>query len=269
MGKLSTMLTSLDEVDESLHDFYQENERGEFVLQIDGVDDHPTVRGLTSALNAAKKQRRDAREALAQFQPLLDAIGEDGDIDNTVHELVARLGSDDGSDDAEARRADVEARVAARMKALESRFTRDLEKAQGRATRLETALHDRLVNGELDAALEKAGVRQELRPAVRALMKEKGPKVLELGEGEFKGVFATDIHGVPEANQPIADYVTEWARSDGALHYIEPSGNEGSGAPPSRGSGGPPGSKRYTSDQLASGDFDIDALAEGKATVVG
>lgn len=263
MAKLKTVLDSLDGVEEAFHGFYQANDHGEFVLQLEDVDRHPTVRGLRTALDSAKTQRQEARAQLAHFQPILDAIGDDGDVDSTVHDLLGRMnGGGEGGED-------IEARVAAKVKAVEAKFQRELDKATGRAGSMEKALYSRLVDSELDSYLERVGVKKELRPAVRALMKEKGPKVLELGEGDFKPVFPTDIHGVPEANQPLGDFITEWAKTDGAAHYLEPTGATGSGAPPKSGTGAPGGAKIYSQQQLQSGDFDLDAVAEGKATVVG
>lgn len=259
MPRLRAVLENVDDLDEGLREFYRQNDHGEFVLDLEDVDAHPTVRGLRRALDAGKQQRDEMRERLSAFKPLLDALGDDADLDGEIHKLVGRLG-DNGGDD-------LESKMEGARKAIEAKYERELSKVQTRAQRLESELHDRLVSAELDAALEKAGVRPEVRPAVRALMKERGPKVLE-ADGGFRGVFPTDIYGVPEANQAIGEFIAEWSKSDDALAFIEPRGVQGSGAPQGRPNNGGGGRPRYTRDDLMSGNFDLDAVADGKAEIV-
>ncbi len=59
---LSTVVTSLDGLDESVKGLYVEKD-GAFVLDITGVDDHPEVKGLKGAYQAEQGKRRDAKDA--------------------------------------------------------------------------------------------------------------------------------------------------------------------------------------------------------------
>lgn len=259
--RISALVESLDELEEPLRGLYEENEHGEYVLRLDGVDKHPTVRGLRRALETAKAQRQEMREQLQTFQPLRDAVGEEGDLTETVHDLVARLQSPGTPSE------DLDARLEARVKAIEAKHQRELQQLQQQLERREAAVRKHVLEAQLHSQLEAVGVPSEAREAVASMLERKGLTVHEV-DGDFRAVFPTDFHGVPEANQPLAEYIGEWAKSDAAAFFLAPTNASGSGAPP-RGGRGSETRRVVTRDQLRAGDFDIDSLAKGKSTVVG
>jgi len=71
---LKSVLESLDGVDDAVKPFYAETD-GKFILQVDGVDNHPDVANLKSAYERTKADRdtarteRDAAKALAKDFP--------------------------------------------------------------------------------------------------------------------------------------------------------------------------------------------------------
>lgn len=251
--KLKAVLSTLDGLDESMKALYTENEHGEFVLDLDGVDAHPTVRGLKTA-------HETRGTTIAKLKRQLEAYGE-----HTPEEIQALL---EKVEEAEKGKGGGDASAQALkdlQTKLETKHTKELEKLTGRSAALQKALEARVIDGELDAAIE-GRFKPELKPAVRALLKQRGPTMLETEDGKFIGVFKSDLNGVP-GDHSITDYVKEWAKTEEAAAYIPPTGRGGSGAdgkPPRQGGG-----KLVTEADLASGNFDIEALAKGNLEVVG
>jgi len=56
---LKTVLESLEGLDKSLADLYTKQDNGKYILQVDGISDHPELSGLVSTM----KKERDARKA--------------------------------------------------------------------------------------------------------------------------------------------------------------------------------------------------------------
>jgi len=257
--KLKAVLESLDGLDESLKGLYSKNEHGEFVLDLDGVDSHPAVRGLKAALETSKSQRTKLREKL-------DAFG-----DMTAEELqelvefreaqAAGGGGGGGKSD------DVAAQLQQLKEKLEGKHTKESEKLTSRIEALQKALESRVVDGELDRAIAAKGFKEDLRPAVRALLKERKPTMVEDDDGNFVGVFKTDLSGIP-GDHSIGDFVDQWSKTDDAAAYIAPTGRTGSGADGNKRPAGGDG-KFVTEQDLAEGTFDLEALAKGQVEVVG
>jgi hypothetical protein len=57
---LSTVLASLEGIDDAVKGLYKEVD-GSFILDLDGIDDHPSVKGMKSALETIKGKRDEAK----------------------------------------------------------------------------------------------------------------------------------------------------------------------------------------------------------------
>ena len=66
---LKSKLASLDGVPEALQTLYIKQADGTFVLDAE-VEDHPSVRGMRSALDSEREERRKAKEALEKFKDI-------------------------------------------------------------------------------------------------------------------------------------------------------------------------------------------------------
>lgn len=93
---LSMFLDSLENVEESFHSLYVEQEDGKFKLNVDGVED---VSGLKSALEKERKARRDAEakaksvlsdEDLAEFEELRANAAKAAGADKILEQMKAR-----------------------------------------------------------------------------------------------------------------------------------------------------------------------------------
>jgi hypothetical protein len=57
---LKTILETLEGVDDALQSYYVEND-GKYVLQVEGVDEHPDVANLRNAYQRTKADREQAK----------------------------------------------------------------------------------------------------------------------------------------------------------------------------------------------------------------
>lgn len=235
MAILKAILTAdeFGEIDEGLQGLYKSVADGRHVLDADGLDAHPSIQPLVTTLGRYKEIAPDARRLKARLDEADRVKSVFGDLDpddvTAKLERLAELESADGGED-------LAVHLARQKKALEEQQQKALAAKDTLVTEKEAdiAKRDRfierlVIDHELDAALGKVKVIEDYRPAVRALMRDRRPKVVVDGEDgdeqEYKGVFSTDIGEVG-----IADYIESWARSDEAKPFLPASGNEGSGA---------------------------------------
>ena len=97
---------------------------------------------------------------------------------------------------------------------------KDLEKLSGTLTEKENYLKNLTLENSLNEQLTKVGVKAELLPAVKALL---------------KGQASVNENNVLIGDKSINDFMTEWSATDGKA-YIQAPANSGTGATGSNGS---------------------------------
>jgi hypothetical protein len=207
---------------------YTQAEDGNWYLDADDIDAHPKVRNLKSAF---EKQKRDAQRLKEQADAFRD-------IDPDKYRALM-----DAANKKEEQSALDKGEFDKLRERLVQQHTRDLEKKEAELGKRDKFIHRILVDNELNAAIERAGVKQEYRAAVKALFREKNPEVIADGE-DWRGMFKTDLGDVG-----IGEFVETWAKSDEATYYMPPTGNQGSGAASNAG-----GSKGATGGRQLAGD---------------
>jgi hypothetical protein len=207
---LKTVLESLEGVDDAVQPFYVEND-GKFILQIEGVDDHPDVANLKGAYTRTKADRDAVKTRLSEYEQKLKTIPEDFDAD-TWKKLK------EGNGDA--------AKASAQM--IELRKTLEAERDEWKAKyeTKEQEIQRVAVERSLDEAIQASGITEPIYvKAARALLASQ-VKV----EGE-KVVVDTDM-----GPMALPDYVKRWAAGDGKSFVSPPKGGDAKGN--ERGSGG-------------------------------
>ncbi len=186
---LKVALETLDDLDEALHPLYTEKD-GRFVLEVDGIDDHPDVANLRNAYQAEKTKRQD------QGQKLADALAK----------LEAKP-NPTKADDAEIMRL---------REALEA----ERDQWKTKATELEGTVYKLTVEGQLDAAIRDAGISE---PAFHKAAKRLLSDVVKVNDG--KPVVETDMGPLA-----LSEYVKRWASSEGAAFVSKPAGGGATGS---------------------------------------
>lgn len=82
------------------------------------------------------------------------------------------------------------------------------------------ALQNYLIDNGLNDALLKAGVRPEMMPAVKAMLKSQTK--LQEADGQYSALMG---------DKPLMDAVAEWAAGDEGKHFVSAPANTGGGAP--------------------------------------
>lgn len=217
--KLKAVVDSLDGVDEALRSLYAESDDG-YVLQLDGIDDHPNVSGLKKTQSRALEQARKAKDERDELAARFDGIDPD-----KAREALAKYEeweAKGGVPDEDAIPRELHEK---RVEAAKQSARKDAEKLQGEVDRLTAALEAREIRGALKDAIAKAGVLEEYRDAVEALLLQRKPVVV-WDEGEPRGVFKDELGDVTA----IPDAVAAWAKTEAANPYMPSSGNEGTGS---------------------------------------
>ncbi|WP_416355548.1 hypothetical protein ACLNGM_15020 [Aureimonas phyllosphaerae] len=213
---LKAILDSLDGVETTLHDLYTEKD-GKFVLEVDGIDQHPETKALKSALDRVRSEKRTVSEKLTSAEERLTGLPDDFDAE-AYEDLRSRA---EGNEPAK-----LDERLAAQKTQLEGKFAKDREKLDGRIAKLDGALRRVMVDEGLTKALLDAGIDKTFLPAAKALLKERGQiKLIE--DDDAIQVFADD--GVNDRT-PLADYVRAWAGQDEGKPFItKPTGGDAKG----------------------------------------
>lgn len=243
---VKSLLESLDDVPESLHSEYKEQEipgvGKRFVLDVEGYDQHPLVRNLKSAHDKVKGDKD-------RFKTELDALA--GRFSGIPEDLTAEQIIQLYQDNKDGKGPDVDKRLADLRTELDRKrvgevqakdqeiAARDARNAQLLGTIKRFTVDDGLTN-----ALVEVGVSKELLPAARALLKERGVIEFVEEDGKFSAVAKTDAFGDIETLR----FVQEWAKTDEGKAFVpKPTGGgaSGNGGQGGRGTGENPFSAEH------------------------
>src|SRR5262245_41163948 len=100
---IKAVLENLDDVAETLREEYEEKD-GKFILNIEGVDDHPLVKNLKSAHEKTKKERLEFMEKLRAAGEKLEHIPEDFDPEEYARLKAEELARKDNPEDKDKRK---------------------------------------------------------------------------------------------------------------------------------------------------------------------
>jgi hypothetical protein len=213
---LKAILDSLDGVETTLHDLYEEKD-GKFVLQIEGIESHPGAQSLKAALDRVRSEKRTVTEKLTTAESRLEGLPDDFDAD--AYETLRATA--EGKEPAK-----LDERLERQKADLEKKHNIEKGKLEARANKLDGTLRRVMVDDGLTKALLDAGVDKIYLPAAKALLKEKGQiKLVE--DDDAIQVFADD--GVND-HTPLVDYVRRWATEDEGKPFIaKPTGGGAGG----------------------------------------
>jgi len=250
------IVDSLDEIEDEAHrGFYKETkikgadgkEKTLFAFDLEGVDGHPAVTALKNAHERQKAETAKAKARVAELETKVVDLPDGFTVEElnrlqAVDEEVKKNANDPDKKkihDAEVQsvKAMYEQKLAQVVKPGEAALK--AEREAHAATK--ASLRARVVGDDLTKALVEAGVDKKYLAATRALL-EKSVKVVEEG-GKMAAMFETDL-----GEQPIEQFVPQWAQSDVGKHFLVPA--QGSGA-----QGSESGSGRKDSTNLANNPY--------------
>ncbi len=201
-------VANLDGVPEAQRPLY-EKKGDSFVLAVDGVRGVDEIGELERAFERQKEKNRQLQEK---------ALGEDDRKEYQRLKDEQKL-RDENKLKEEGKWSDLRTQ-------LDKEHDEKLNAVRADLGKRDAVIERLTVTNEVNAAIAAAGIKDEYRPAVAAMLMQQRPKVVYDGENP-KGVFPDELHG----DQPIASYVEKWAKSDQAKAFLPPQTKNGGGAP--------------------------------------
>ena len=191
---VATILETLDGVDDAVKSLYAERD-GKFVLQVDGIDQHPDVANLRNAYERTKQDRDAIRAERDSFKARADAIPEDFSAEAWE---AAKNGKVDQ----------------AQLVRLREQLERERDEWKGKAEAAEANALRNALDRDLTDALGAAGVTNPAFAKAARLMLASDVKMQD-----GRPVVETDMGPLP-----LADHVKRWAAGEGKAFVAPPSG---------------------------------------------
>lgn len=240
---LPVMVEDQESLPEGYADLYTETDSG-YVLDIEGVDSHPTVTGLKTAYSKEKEKRQQLAKQRDQYKTRAEMIPDDMEPD-TVKSVIERLqaGEDPFKSD------DKDKPDPAKIKAeIEKRYQAQLDELTQGLSKKDAQVRQLVIDNGLTAALVKNKV---VNPSFQKAAKKLLADQIQIKEGEDGSIAATVETDLGEIG--LDQFVHNWTEGEEGRYFVE--GNTGSGAPGSK--GGPKGKKEIKRSQF-------DALDHGE-----
>jgi hypothetical protein len=219
-----------NEIEEEARDLYKEVD-GRYVLELDGLDEHPNVTALRNGHKRSKQERDEAKRAAADLKRKFGALADVDDLDfsdimDVDPDRLSEIGKylrGEGElpkQDAKGNAVDIDKIKDTARKPL----LRDLEQAQTRASELQSRLERTVAINELSSAMAGVKVLPQYQKAVMAMLLGR-VKVQQDDAGNDVGIIDGEY-----GEQPVEKFMREWAQTDEGKAFIEAAGNSGGGA---------------------------------------
>lgn len=228
MEPLKAVLDTLDGVDESIHNLY-EQKGDKFVLRLDTatVREHPLVTPLKNALDRQKEELEVTKNALSGAKLRLDGVPDDFDASEFSRlraEAKARAENPDRADQQLNSQRDM---YEERIRTIAEKHRKDLTERDQNMAGLRVQIQARDKDNALDNALASSGIKKEFLPAVRALMRPKVQIAESNNDGEPSEVYIDTDMG----RQDVTQFMQNWIQTESGKIYVEPaSGGDAGGS---------------------------------------
>ena len=186
---IKTIVDNLESVPEGMRELYSES-GDRFVLNVDGIDEHPDVANLRSAYTRVKDSEKQARADLQELKKTTTSLPDDFDP-----ELWKQAQSGELTEGLVKVRKELEGQVA------------KLTEENGN---LKTSLHGNTIDSALSNALEGANITNPAYKRASVALLKNAVKL----EGDK--VFVDSDMGPLDVN----DYVKKWAGSDEGKSFV-------------------------------------------------
>lgn len=233
------------ELGEDVKGLYTQTEDGGYVVDVEGVDDLPTVQGLKSGHQRSKKERDEAKRAYdalkKKFGPLADL--EDIDLSDADQErlekvlpfLKGEVDSLEGDDPDDGKGNKKDTKNQPDIEKIKQNARKPIERERDEAVAerdaLKAQLHANVTDSALTSAVSEIKVAGPFVKAVKAMFKDK----VKVVDGEDGPVAM--IEG-EYGEQPVSAYLKEWAQTDEGKEFVAARMNGGGHEGRSSGSSG-------------------------------
>ena len=241
--KLPILVEDQTKLHEGFTDHYVEQENGSFILDVEGVDNHPEIAGLVTSYKREQGARQKYKEERDRLQVYTKYIPEDmttEDLQKALEKFKAGDGDGDGKEDG---KDDASAKLNLLRETLEKKFKTELGERDTTITKKDSTIRRLIVETALSSALTKNKVTNPAFQKAAKTLLAPNVKISENDKGDFVGMVDTDMGEVT-----VEQYVKDWANGDEGFSFVE--GNTGSGAPGSKNRSGKKELTRTQFDEL-------------------
>lgn len=249
---LKAVLTEeqLGELDESTKALYAQSDDGNYVLDVEGVDDHPTVKSLKNGHANSKRERDQEKQKRQEYERRfgkLAKVAEDLDLSDAEEERLEALlpylkgeaelpeqGDDPADKNPKPKNGDKNLDLEKIKSNARKPVERERDELKQRAEQAEGRLESLVIDSALTGAVSELKVATPYQKAVKAMFRDK-VKVTEGDEGELVAIIEGEY-----GEQPVDKYLKEWSQTDEGKAFIEADRNNGGGARNPGGGGGKP-----------------------------
>ncbi|MBX3490896.1 hypothetical protein [Parvibaculum sp.] len=222
---LKAILDTLDDVPAELHEHYTETKQKDsttkFVLDLEGIDDHPKVRGVVTANRANIEKRDEYKKKLAEAETKLAELPDDFDVEEYLELKAAAV--EDPNDPEKKKQRD--AHLQSQREVFEKRIE-NMQKQHAEAIAAKDAelaerdgyIDKSVVDTQLKDALLESGVNPDLIEGALATLKPS-VKVAKDDSGNRKPIVETDMGEVD-----VKSFVKDWASTKGKPYLAKAEG---------------------------------------------
>lgn len=228
--KLASTVTDIEEVPEQYRDLY--TKQGDiFALDLEGVDNHPSVKGLSAAMRKVREQLKEATKKAAEQDERLKEIDELGVGMEELREQLGRIKQLDEKELIEAGK--VEELFARRTEELKRAHDRELKKLVERAEAAEKAgkeTHTKLATYRVETELRDAAAKAGVRAAAITDVLARGKALFRLDDHEQVVPFDQNGEVIAGKDGTTPMQPEEWLNGlfSEAKHLFEESAGSGS-----------------------------------------
>lgn len=201
---LKAVIDSLDQVDEALQAYYDEQD-DKFILKIEGLKDHPETGPLRRAKDHEKARRAEIQAQLDAALARLDGLPDDFDADAYEALKAASDGKEPQKDE----------QVVRIREQLEKKHQSELAKKADEASKLRAQLERLTVDEGLSRAMDKANINPDFKEDILPSLKQRAKIKLDESDEGVSALVETDMGDVS-----LDRYVADWASSDRGQKYV-------------------------------------------------
>jgi hypothetical protein len=222
---LKAILENLDSVEPQFHDLYDEKD-GKFVLQVEGIEQHPGAAAVKAALDRVRGEKRTLSEKLTAAENKLADIPDDFDAEEW---LSLKAEAPDPNDPDKKKPSDEHLQSQKRLfeqriANMETKHAGEMKAKDGEIAERDGVIEAVLVEDGLTKALVEAGISKEYLKAARAMLKPS-VRVVREDDGTRRAVVETDM-----GEDDVGKFVLNWAQSDeGRVFVAKPTGGDAKG----------------------------------------
>lgn len=252
--KLKAILDSLDGLDESLHELYEQDDEGKYRLNVDGIEQHPAVTGLVTNRDRVLEEKRKLQAQIEKY----------GDVDPEEYGKLKKA-----QEDAERTRLEKAGEFEKLKAQIVEKHQKELDAAKARSDTLMGQLKELMIDAEATKIItseEFGGSTTLLMPHVRSRA-----QVVETDDGRFRTVVLspdgkTPMVGSNGEGAKLKDLIAEMRENPEYARAFPATGASGSDARETKAGGARrPGTIAWD-DQESFGQ-NLDEIAKGKLEV--